>query len=256
MNLTLTFILFLFAPAIHAKAQELPSCRALSTLWVKSYYAKLNPSWRKAPLNCDTEPAELTPKERRNVLAARAAYVLDRTRFSYRPQDISARPIVSSGRIQAPPRSMLDWVSRRMDRLVYNERATYAFAHRNNGVGEVHLPPTDFHMTRPGERGIGLAAQLIHEARHLGIPDYGHVACGDTDQYNCDATISEEFDHGGSHAVAALWLSWVYKFSHWPRSEKRRAAETVRWVLRTRINDGHAVRNAFSLRYLGTPLDP
>ncbi|HXH30981.1 MAG TPA: hypothetical protein VNJ01_09235 [Bacteriovoracaceae bacterium] len=259
MKLKCTYILlactFIATHPAKAAVQKLPDCQTLNALWMRTYYSKLKPSWTKTPLNCSKSPADYSSFEKINALTARAAYVLDKTSFTYRTQDLPRTPIVYYGRVQAPPASMLDWVAQRIGRLIYDERATSAYATRSfYGVGEVHLTPGDYNLGAPMELGIGLAAQIIHEARHLGFPDYSHIRCDNSGDYNCDATISEEFDQGGSHGVAALWLAWIYKFSSWPQSEKLKAAETVKWVLSNRINDSYAVRNAFSLRYLGSSL--
>lgn len=238
---------FLFSFQSFSYEQRLPSCKELSQLWTKSYYKKLNPNWGYGPLPCHKAESSLTPLEKVKILTARAAYILDRTVFNYQ---LPTEPIVSYGRIQAPPKSMLNWVSLRIKGLTYNAYADYAYASRV--TGRINLTSGDFNVNGPMEMGIGLAGQIIHEARHLGPSAYGHIQCKvpGVKGTNCDPTISEEFDLGGSHAVAALWLAYVAKNSFWPLSEREKAKEVVRWVLQNRINDSYEVRNAFAQRYL------
>lgn len=245
---TLTLLLVsLFATSAFAYEQKLPSCGELSRLWTTSYYNKLKPNWGYGPLPCNKDESQLSDLEKVKILSARAAYVLDKTIFNYQ---LPTQPIVSYGRIQAPPKSMLDWVAKRISGLVYNVYANSA--HAGLWTKRIHLTPADFNVKGSMEMGIGLAGQIVHEARHAGTPVYRHVTCtvGDQPGKNCDPTISEEFDLGGSHAVAALWLSYIARNSYWPEAERNKAADVVRWVLHNRINDSYEVRNAFARRYL------
>jgi len=228
----------------YAWEQSHLACEDLSKLWVTKYYNKLKPNWGKYPLPCSKNENDLSRLERVQIMTARAAYVLDKTVFNYR---LPSPPIVSYGRIQAIP-NMLEWVSRRLKGgLVFDAYADYAYA--SWWTGKIHLTKDDFKKL---DNGIGLAGQIIHETRHLGLTRYGHVECTVPGQSgpNCDPTISEEFDNGGSHAVAALWLAYIARNSFWPESDREQAAEVVRWVLRNRINDSYEVRNAWSERYL------
>ncbi len=240
-------LITLFTTSAFAYEQKLPSCEELSKLWTTSYYNKLNPNWGFKPLPCNKEESRLSNLEKASIVLARAAYVLDKTVFNYR---LPTQPIVAYGRIQAPPKSMLNWVAKRISGISYNAYASSA--HAGLWTKRIHLTPADFNVKGSMEMGIGLAGQIIHEARHAGIPVYRHVTCtvGDQPGTNCDPTISEEFDLGGSHAVAALWLAYVARNSYWPQAEKDKAADVVKWVLNNRINDSYEVRNAFAQRYL------
>lgn len=244
--LTVALILMVSSFA-HAYEQRLPSCEELSRLWMGPYYTKLKPSLPYYKLSCHKSFDQMKDIEKASIMLARAAYVLDKTVFNYK---LPYPPIVSYGRIQAPPKSMLDWVAVRIKGLVYNAYTPYAYASRL--TGKINLTPEDFRVSKGFDTGIGLAGQIIHESRHIGKTFYGHVECtvpGETGP-NCDPTISEEFDNGGSHAVAALWLAYIARNSYWPEADRKEAAETVRWVLKHRINDSFEVRNAFSRRYL------
>lgn len=244
MKFLILLVLTLFTSSAFAE-QSLPSCGELSKLWTSTYYNKLKPNWGFGPLPCHKANSKLTKLDKVKILSARAAYILDKTVFNYR---LPVGPIVSYGRIQAPPKSMLNWVASRINGLVYDAYAEYAYC--DQAARKIHLTPADFNVTGEMEMGIGLAGQLIHESRHAGFPAYGHVMCNDGSAYNCDPTISEEFDLGGSHAVAALWLAYVARNSSWPVAERNKAADVVRWVLHNRINDSYEVRNAFAQRYL------
>lgn len=245
---TILILLFLLTSgSSFAYVQTLPSCEELSNLWTSSYWNKLKPNLPWGKLACHKQESQLKKLEHAAIQLARAAYVLDKTVFNYR---LPVGPIVSYGRIQAPPKSMLDWVSVRMKGVVVDYFANYAYASWT--TKKIHLTYEDVGIGKPLSIGIGLAGQIIHETRHVGKTLYGHVECTMPGQSgpNCDPTISEEFDNGGSHAVAALWLAYVARNSYWPQSEKDSAREVVRWVLLNRINDSYEVRNAFSRRYL------
>lgn len=247
MKAILFFSLLALSLPTLAFEQKLPACSELSKLWTGSYYRKLNPNWGYGPLPCHKSESNLTKLDKVKILTARAAYILDKTIFNYRLPSV---PIVSYGRIQAPPKSMLNWVSNQIKGLTYNASAEYAYASR--ATGRIILTSADYNVSGPMEFGIGLAGQIVHESRHLGRDQYGHVLCEvpGVEGYNCDPTISEEFEYGGSHAVAALWLAYVAKNSYWPQAERNKARDVVRWVLLNRINDSYEVRNAFSQRYL------
>lgn len=247
MKIILLVFVSFFTTSLLAYEQSLPSCGELSKLWTTSYYNKLKPNWGYGPLPCSKEEWQMTDLDKVKILSARAAYVLDKTIFNYR---LPTQPIVSYGRIQAPPKSMLDWVSRRISGLVYDVYAKNAYC--SLWTKKIHLTSADYNVKGSMEMGIGLAGQLVHEARHAGTQVYRHVTCtvGDQPGPNCDPTISEEFDNGGSHAVAALWLAYIARNSYWPQAEKDKAADVVRWVLHNRINDSYEVRNAFAQRYL------
>lgn len=247
MRLILILVALLFSSTALAWEQQHLPCEELSRLWVSKYYNKLKPNWGYGRLPCHKSVESMSRLERVQIMTARAAYVLDKTVFNYR---LYRRPIVSYGRIQAIP-NMLDWVGARLKGLVFNAYADYAYA--NQRAGKINLTIDDY---KNMDNGIGLAGQIIHETRHLGPIFYGHVECTVPGQSgpNCDPTISEEFDNGGSHAVAALWLAYVARNSFWPESDREQAAEVVRWVLKNRINDSYEVRNAWSERYLGERL--
>jgi len=255
MKRALLFILLVASAHGYAEDQTLPACDVLSELWVTKYYDKLYPNWEKEPLECAKPESELTSWEKVSIITARAAYVLDQTIFDR--TNLPAEPILYYGEIKAPPASMLDWIYDRSDGIVYDLKTKNTHAERKrNGTGYVHLRPEDYHLDQPMEMGIGLAGQLIHESRHLGLTKYDHVKCKlpDTEGKNCDSTINEDFETGGSHAIAALWLSWIVTRSNWPQVEKNKAEETVRWVMEFRINESFEIKNEFALRYLGKPL--
>lgn len=237
-------LLLLAAPA--AAEQRLPGCAELDRLWRSSYRAILKPTWPAAPLACAKPENALTAEEIRDIATARAAYVLGSTEWTRGGALLFREPLVAGGGLASPP-DMLRWVGRRMKGLEYDVHAANAYA--DQGAGVLHLTKADFKL----ELGVNLAAQLIHEARHLGVPAYGHVACtvpGQGPGTNCDPTIAEDFDGGGSHAIAALWLAWIANRSEWPASAKRPAEATVKWVLKNRINDTYAA-DQWACRYLG-----
>lgn len=235
-------LLLLAAPA--SAEQALPGCAALNELWLSSYRAILKPLWPAQPLACAKAESALTAEEIRDLNAARAAFVLGSTEWTSRA--LPGAPLVAGGGISAPP-DMLRWVGRRLKGLRYDEQAAYAYA--DAGDGTLHLTKGDFKL----EPGVDLAAQLIHESRHLGFPAYGHVACtvpGQGSGTNCDPTIAEDFDGGGSHAVASIWLAWIANRSRWPAAVRARAEKTANWVVKNRINDTYAA-DQFSCRYFG-----
>ena len=153
--------------------QRLPGCAALNRLWLGRFRAQLKPDWAAAPLACAKAQNVLSIEEIRDFDTARAAYVLDSTQWT--DTSYASQPLVAGGGASAPP-NMLEWVGSRIRALRYDTQAPYAYA--EGGDGSIHLTPGDFKM----ETGIGLAAQFIHESRHLGFPAYGHVVCkvGDT----------------------------------------------------------------------------
>ncbi len=230
--------------------QRLPNCKVLSDLWEKTYYGKLRPNWAPGPLACGYDVSELTDQERVAMLTARAAYVLDRTEFFY--QKLDPTPIIPGQKVTRPPASMLDWVARRLKGLVYVADPGTPYADQVRGL--IHISRADYDFEGPLNLGVGLAGQIIHETRHIGIPVYGHVKCATSAGHNCDPTVTEDFESGGSHAVAALWLSWIGMHSSWPLEEKEMVLNTVSWVLRERINAAPEVRAQFSWKYLGKPL--
>lgn len=235
-------LLLLAAPA--AAEQRLPDCAALSSLWLTTYRAILKPMWPAAPLACSKTESALTAEEIRDIASARAAFVLGSTEWTSRA--LPGEPLVSGGGITAPP-DMLRWVGRRVKGLRYDVQASYAYA--DTGDGTLHLTKDDFRL----ELGVDLAAQLIHESRHLGVPGYGHVACtvpGQGSGTNCDPTIAEDFDGGGSHAIASIWLAWIANRSRWPAAARAGAEKTANWVVKNRINDTYAA-DRFSCRYFG-----
>lgn len=231
--------------------QKMPGCEWLSRRWYFSYFNKLNPNIPLKKIPCERDQRSWSENDKIAFRLARAAYVLDETIFNR--TSLPSTPLVSYGSISSPPASMLDWVAQRSKSINIDKAASYAYADVANK--QVHLTVADINTNDLNDFGIGLAGQLIHEARHIGTPSYGHRLCkGTTDAYNCDPTITEEFQGGGSHAIAALWLAWVAKKSKWPKAEKDKAEGVVTWVLKNRINDSFTVRNNFSLRYLGKPL--
>lgn len=226
-----------------AFAQPLPDCATLDSLWLSDYRAALKPDWPAQPLACGKADGALSKEEIRDLDAARAAFALDRTQWT--DTSLPGKPLVAGGGVARPP-NMLRWVSDRIRGLRWDAQAQSAYANPQDGT--IHLTPADFKL----ESGIGLAGQLIHESRHLGHPAYGHVECAVPGQSgpNCDPTIAEDFDGGGSHAIAALWLAWVSNRSRWPQADRKQAEKVANWVLKYRINDREAA-DAFSCRYFG-----
>lgn len=245
MKLRLAAVLVLLAgPA--AAEQRLPDCAALSRLWLSSYRAILKPRWPARELACVKADNQMTAEEVRDIDTARAAYVLSATQWTRGGELMFGAPLVAGGGL-APPPDMLRWVGARLDGIEYDLNAGSAYA--DTGARVLHLTKGDFKL----ELGVDLAGQLIHEARHVGIPAYGHVPCavpGQSADPNCDPTIAEDFDGGGSHAIAALWLAWIANRSNWPSEAKSSAEKTVRWVLKNRINDTYAA-DQWACRYLG-----
>jgi hypothetical protein len=241
----LAVVFLLAAPA--AAEQRLPDCKALSALWMSKFRPILRPRWPAKELACSKADAQLTAEEIRDIDTARAAYYLSSTEWTRGGALMFSAPLVAGGGISAPP-DMLRWVGRRLKGgLEYDLAAANAYADQDKGI--LHLTKGDFRL----EPGVGLAGQLIHEARHVGIPAYGHVPCtvpGQGSDPNCDPTIAEDFDGGGSHAVAAIWLAWIANRSTWPLESRRSAEGVVVWVLKNRINDTYAA-DQFACRYLG-----
>jgi hypothetical protein len=232
-------------PALRAE-QQLPDCAALNKLWSSSYRAILNPTWPARELACGKADSRLTAEDIRDLDTARAAYFLSATEWTRGGELLFKDPLVAGGGI-APPPNMLRWVGRRLKGLEYDVNAKNAYADQEKGI--LHLTPADFKL----EPGVGLAGQLIHESRHVGIPAYGHVACtvpGQGTDPNCDPTIAEDFNGGGSHAIATMWLVWVANRSNWPLAVRTRAENVAKWVLKNRINDTYAA-DQFACRYLG-----
>src|SRR4051812_13528983 len=227
-------------------AQQLPPCAKLSDLWLGRYKSLLKPSWQVVPLACGKNESQLSAEELRDLVTARAAYVLDRTEFTSR--SFPADPIVPGGGIEAPPDSMLEWVGDRITQLYYDPQPVGAATDQEHRI--IHLGSDQF----PLQSGLGLAGQLIHEARHAGFPMYGHVRCGYIGGYDRDSTITEEFHGGGSHGIAALWSSWVAMRSTWNAKDREELKGVVVWVMMDRINAPWEVRNAFTQRYLGLAL--
>lgn len=247
MKKMLVLFSLLISTSSFANVQTLPSCEELSKLWTTNYWYKLKPNLPWGNLACNKKTAQLKKLEHAAIHLARAAYVLDKTVFNYQ---LPVGPIVSYGRIQAPPKSMLNWVAVRMNGVVVDYFAKYAYA--SPATKKIHLTYDDVGIGKPLTIGIGLAGQIIHETRHVGKTFYGHVECTipEASGPNCDPTISEEFDNGGSHAVAALWLAYIARNSFWPEKDREEAASVVRWVLYNRINASFEVRNAWAQRYL------
>lgn len=230
-----------------AAEQNLPACAELDRLWRGTFRAALKPRWPERPLACAKKEGELTAEEVRDLDLARAAYVLSATRWTRGGALMFKEPLVAGGGLSAPP-NMLRWVGRRLrGGIEYDLAAKNAYADQENGI--LHLTKGDFRV----ELGADLAAQLIHESRHVGVPPYGHVACtvpGQGSDPNCDPTIAEDFDGGGSHAIAALWLAWIANRSEWPSAARKSAEKTVEWVLKNRINDTYNA-DRWACRYLG-----
>lgn len=238
--------LLLLAAAPAAAEQALPDCATLSKLWLSSYRAILKPTWPAAELACSKAENALSAEEIRDIDTARAAYFLSATQWTRGGALLFKTPLVAGGGITPPP-NMLRWVGRRLNGLEYDTAAKYAYAEQDKRI--LHLTAADFKL----EPGVGLAAQLIHESRHVGIPAYGHVACtvpGQGSDPNCDPTIAEDFVGGGSHAIAAIWCAWISNRSTWPIAVRKIAERTVKDVLTTRINDTYAA-DAFACRYIG-----
>ena len=233
---------FVLCAARASAEQALPDCSALNRAW-PAYRAILRPTWPESPLACGKANAQLTAEEIRDLDTARAAYVLSSTKWT--SLALPGAPLVAGGGITAPP-NMLRWVGRRLNGLEYDVNAANAFADPDTGI--LHLTKGDFKL----ELGVSLAAQLIHESRHIGVPAYNHVNCTVPGQSgpNCDPTIAEDFDGGGSHAVAAIWLAWIANRSNWPKNARKGAEKTANWVLKNRINDTYAA-DLFSCRYFG-----
>jgi hypothetical protein len=243
------FFLLLALPLCAGRAsaeQRLPGCAELSRLWLSSYRSVLKPTWPARALACGKADAALTAEEIRDIDTARAAYFLSATEWTRGGALMFKEPLVAGGGLTPPP-DMLRWVGRRLKGLEYDVNAANAYADQEKGI--LHLTQADFKL----ELGADLAAQLIHESRHIGIPAYGHVPCtvpGQGTSPNCDPTIAEDFDGGGSHAIAALWLVWIANRSNWPVQARTSAEKTVKWVLKNRINDTYAA-DQFACRYLG-----
>lgn len=247
-----------FPPALRAE-QELPSCRALSALWVNRYYGKLRPDWAKRELRCDLldagNPNGLSRKEQIDLTVARAAYILDATEWTRR-SPMFRKPLVSYGGISGPPDSMLDWVAARTTGLIYSREVSGAFRHGGNG--HIYLGGDNFttEAVNSGLDGIALAPQLVHEARHADEP---HVLCTRQktgDDPACDTTITEEFYGGGAHGVAALWCAWIANYSRWPSAYRMKVQGVALWVMGPeggRIND-QAAADLWSCRYFNTRL--
>jgi hypothetical protein len=237
--------LLLFAGRASAQ-QKLPDCAALNKLWSSSYRAILKPTWPARDLACTKADKQLTTEDIRDIDTARAAYFLSATEWTRGGGLMFNEPLVAGGGLTPPP-NMLRWVGRRLKGIEYDLKADNAYADQPAGI--LHLTPADFKL----EPGVGLAAQLIHESRHVGIPAYGHVTCtvpGQKADPNCDPTIAEDFAGGGSHAIAALWLAWIANRSNWPPAVRASAVKTVKMVLTARINDTYAA-DQFACRYLG-----
>ncbi len=248
--------------------QRLPNCYTLSNLWTKSYYYKMKPHWPLQRLACDRDENSLYLHEKIDIALARTAYVLDRTVFN--DYSIASKPIVPGGRVQAVPGSMLNWVAARFDRLLIdgNKNASARAGVTGNGIREIVITLGDFHFEYGLPTGVGLSGQMIHEARHLGFPGYGHVQCRyglppipenfigpvSEDDTNCDETISEEFENGGSHGIGILWLTWIATRSNWSQWDRDNCKNVVRILLKARINASYAVKNAFFQRYFGESL--
>lgn len=229
-----------------AAEQRLPDCAVLNQLWLKSYRPILKPTWPERDLACGKADQSLSQEDIRDLDTARAAYVLSATEWTRGGALMFRTPLVEGGGITPPP-DMLSWVGARLSGLEYDSGAASAYADQKKRI--LHLTPSDFKL----ELGVNLAAQLIHESRHVGFPAYGHVACtvpGQSADPNCDPTIAEDFGGGGSHAIAALWLTWIANRSNWPLGARKTAAATVKWVLKNRINDTHEA-DRFACRYLG-----
>lgn len=245
MKYGLAIVLCLCAGSASAE-HALPECAALSQLWLSSYRAILKPTWPARALACAKAENQLTAEEIRDIDTARAAYILSATQWTRGGALMFKEPLVAGGGLTPPP-NMLRWVGRRLKGLEYDQSATYAYADQEKGV--LHLTKSDFRL----ELGADLAAQLIHESRHVGTPAYNHVPCtvpGQGSDPNCDPTIAEDFNGGGSHAIATLWLVWIANRSNWPLKARKTAEHTVKWVLKNRINDTYAA-DQFACRYLG-----
>lgn len=242
-----------------SQEQRLPECYRLSHLWINQFYSKLNPyiaENKKLPLTtlaCDKPQSSWTFNEKMSYQLAKAAYVLDKTIFNR--SSLPSTPLVSYGRIQSPPDSMLDWVAKRMKKLVIHE--SVGVPHASAETKTVYLTIDDLGFNNLAtDIGLGLSGQLVHESRHIGYPSYGHVQCERSSGYNCDPAISEEFDGGGSHGVAVLWMAWLAKKSKCPKAEREKLDPVIDWVLQHRINGNLTTRNNFALRYLGRPIRP
>lgn len=224
-------------------AQALPDCAALSRFWLEKARRELKPSWPAAELSCWKSESTLSPAEVRDIATARAAYMLHHTQWTDRAT--MGRPLVPGGGVSAPPASMLEWVGARLKKLVYE---TQGDAWAETADGSVHISAANFKL----DEGFSLAGQLIHESRHLGHPAYGHVECTLPKQSgtNCDPTIAEDFDGGGSHAIATIWFAWIANRSRWSAETKKNAEKTAVWVLTNRINDKEGA-DLFACRYFG-----
>ena len=271
MKISILFLLFtvVFFNSREAAAQPIqlvPKCYELNRLWVKRLYFRVKPAWGLVELACGRDENSLNLFEKINMGTARVAYVLDRTQFT--SYEVPQKPIVYYGRVQAAPASMLDWFAARVDRLVVDtdKNVKSAYATVNNGIREVHITLADFGFQNGLSSGVLISAQFVHEAQHL--KGHGHVQCRygmpplphnfigppSLDDTNCDETISEEFEEGGAHGVGLLWLTWIATRSRWSQVEKDVAKNLVRVLLRARINDTTAVKNAYFRRYFGENL--
>lgn len=255
------FFLLLVAGALPARAeQRLPSCEELDRLWVARYYRAIRPDWGAHHLDCARPVAALGMTATRDMATALAAYYLERTVWTAQPY---FQPVAGWGEVTAPPANMLEWVSSRSRGLMGDPQTRdkngrkVDVAYFDAIEGKIHLSPRNFMFESKlpedearQRRGVGLAAQLIHESRHAG---YSHVACVPGGAFDCDPTVTEEFQNGGSHAIAINWLAWIVRGSDWGAQTKATAREIMRDILSTRIND-KAAADAFACRYLGAPV--